>query len=223
MCEIAIIDPERYSASELKSVAMTLYESMRSSLGVLTVKNPDDTETFEFDVFRDTNPDPSEVLGFAEAAVNDDDALRVIIHGRLATQGEVIEEHAHPLSIDCDQCDVDYVLHNGIITGYRAERRRLEDDGHDYQTDVDSEVLAHDFGTVPDSFEDGVMQKHGREPAFVLANEDRVFIRASGYQLAEDGRMARLRRDFGPSPQEDDYGAVIIDAEKHSDDNDEEE
>lgn len=209
MCEIAILDPRRNSVSELKSVGMALYNRMHSSLGAVGIRDLDDAERFEFDVYKDTDPDPDELFSFIED-VKESGAIRLILHGRLATQGEVIDENAHPLRVDCERCDVDYVLHNGMVRQYEYARQQLEEKGHNYESNVDSEVIAHRFGEVPDDFTDEAMNKFKHEPAFILMNENRVFIRSRTYKLSEDGIMSRTSRSFGPTRDDDDYGAVLL-------------
>lgn len=209
MCEIAILNPKQNSASEIKSVAMMLYQRMSSSLGVVVVNDADDTETFEYEIYEDTDPDPDDVFSFIDEEVVEA-TTRIIIHGRLATQGEVTKKNAHPIEIECEECDVDYVLHNGMVRQFEFLKKKHEGLGHEYHTNVDSESIAHAFGEVPDEFSVDVMEEFAHEPAFILMNEERIFIRSGTYHLTEDGRMSRHRRDFGPNSREEDYGAVII-------------
>lgn len=210
MCELAILDPRRNSAEIMTQAAMDIYQRMHSSLGLVTIRDPDTQAKFEFDIFKEVDPEREGVAAFMETAKEHDDAVRVIIHGRLATQGEVNREHAHPLRIDCPECEAKYVLHNGIITQFDYVREQHKEEGHEYTTNVDSEVLAHEFGEMPDDFSEEVMDVGAREPAYVLLSEDTMFVRSNHYHLAEDGRMARSRRNFGPLDHEDDYEAVIM-------------
>ena len=63
-----------------------------------------------------------------------------IVHSRWATHGGVTEANAHPHT-DCEKNI--WLVHNGIIENYRELKKELLEKGHQFQSETDTEVLAH--------------------------------------------------------------------------------
>ena len=66
-----------------------------------------------------------------------------ISHTRWATHGKVTRENAHP---HFDRSGKMALVHNGVIENYSTLRSQLEEEGHQFLSQTDTEVLAHLVG-----------------------------------------------------------------------------
>src|SRR5207245_9990240 len=96
-------------------------------------------------------------------------------HTRWATHGRPTEENAHPHR-DCRGQIV--VVHNGIIENYVGLKQRLEKDGHRFETETDTEVIAHlvesnlNGGPLEDAVRKSVKQLTGVYSLAILSSKD---------------------------------------------------
>ncbi len=91
------------------------------------------------------------------------DGIYGIGHTRWATHGRPSEENAHPHH-DC-QANV-VVVHNGIIENYLVLKRQLQQEGHVFASETDTEVIAHLVekhfqGDLVEAVRQAVKQLHG--------------------------------------------------------------
>ncbi len=69
-----------------------------------------------------------------------------IAHTRWATHGGVTEANAHPHPDDAKSGHGIAIIHNGIIENYATLKKYLEEKGHKFSSETDTEVLSHLIG-----------------------------------------------------------------------------
>jgi glucosamine--fructose-6-phosphate aminotransferase (isomerizing) len=97
-----------------------------------------------------------------------------IAHTRWATHGAPSERNAHPL---VDERREVAVVHNGIIENATALRRTLEERGHVFTSETDTEVLAHLIeaafdGSLEDAVIEALRQVEGAYGIAVVSSRD---------------------------------------------------
>lgn len=220
---MAIIKRGNATREQIATLAMELYQSQRTALGIVSLQwaeRYNGERRFDYETFRSPDPDPYEVRDFVDENWND--TLRFILHGRLATSGERDNEGTHPIPIDCPECDIDYVLHNGVIGRVQNEKSWSEKNGHEWSTSVDSELIAHEFGRIPgtvDELVDTVKDSFLRyQPAFVLLNDKYMFVHAregGKYSLTDSGELlcSRRQHEVDADIEHDDIANFLLRAE----------
>ncbi|MCP6726847.1 MAG: glutamine--fructose-6-phosphate transaminase (isomerizing) [Patescibacteria group bacterium] len=95
-------------------------------------------------------------------------------HSRWATHGEVTEANAHPHA-DCNNNI--FVVHNGIIENFMSLKRQLEEKGHVFHSETDTEVLPHLIehffkGDLPKAVRQALLLVKGSYGMAVVARDD---------------------------------------------------
>lgn len=95
-------------------------------------------------------------------------------HTRWATHGGVTEPNAHPHI----SAGLISVVHNGIIENFEAERTRLQADGYVFESQTDTEVIAHSVhqhyvktGDLFNAVQIACQNFHGAYAIAVIAND----------------------------------------------------
>jgi len=114
-----------------------------------------------------------EVGDIEKANVNGDSQANIgIAHTRWATNGEVNQRNCHPHVCSSGVA----VIHNGIVEN--ADELKAELGGHDFQSETDTEVIAHLIGTnirkgmdFPEAVRQAFLRLEGRN-AIVAMHKD---------------------------------------------------
>jgi len=113
-----------------------------------------------------------------------------IAHTRWATHGVPSERNAHP-HFSGDKSKV-AVVHNGIIENHEALHQRLKDEGFEFHSDTDTEVIAHLITLYlkkePDLFEAVCLSISDLQGAYAIAvmeetNPERIIVSRNGAPL----------------------------------------
>lgn len=199
MCEIATVDPERTSPEQAHQLAGNLYHEQGDGLGMVVVKRNEEENKFEYDTFSQVNPHWQTWWAFIRR--NWDDAWRVFIHGRKLSTGEVNRDSTHPINVDCPKCQAQHVLHNGTIRNHEKIRKGLKRNDHEFNTDVDSEVIAHKVGEFPETIDDVNRETHDVRGSvnYMLFSEDKILIHTQRKYYVTDDLIitCRNRKDSG--------------------------
>lgn len=194
MCEIAVVpgSPAASNAASYVDLAQTLYEQNSHGLGMVAVYDDSegDDDAFNYGYYKTTNPTDSwqEISDWFEQRSH---AWRFVIHARLATAGGKTLEGVHPIKVTDDGVDSHYVVHNGVVTAHRRQRRKLENDGHEFNTEVDSEVIAHTHADVPETLDDFEGTQLLGRLNYLLFTDHGILVRNGGkYTLSEDFTMS---------------------------------
>jgi glucosamine--fructose-6-phosphate aminotransferase (isomerizing) len=103
-------------------------------------------------------------------------------HTRWATHGKVTEFNAHPHPSNSGKIAI---VHNGIIENFEELKKQLEDEGYDFKSETDSEIIAN------------LLQKHYEETKDVKETILKTVSEIKGHYafvaMFENGQLAAAR------------------------------
>lgn len=201
MCEIAVIDPEEVPIEAAHQIAATFHEEQGDGLGVLAVHNEGDR--FRYETHKSTKPHWQTFFTFFQR--NYENAWRFVIHGRAKTTGAVNRHTSHPIEVECDKCEFDYVVHNGHVRKHSDLQDDLLDEGHHLNTGVDSEIIAHKVSELPESVEDHTLSTYDFRGNlnYFLFSENGIVGRVGGrYHLTDRFTATCSLEKFSDDPED---------------------
>lgn len=192
MCEIFVIDPseEANNPEIIEANVRDMFSKNPDGIGFVAVYT--DGEQFEYETYKSPEWETDEVSEFIDGHM---DAWRLVTHARLATHGDTDKPQTHPIKADCPHCDIEMVVHNGVVSQEETWRQAHMDEGHEFSTRVDSEVILHENSTVPTDIDDFEVPELGGSLNYILFQDDAILMR-SGYKYrdAEHFVMGKRKR-----------------------------
>src|SRR3990167_9412623 len=107
------------------------------SSGILVLDNKNSENGGKYNIFKSVGKIKNLEMEIADSVVAGTIAIG---HTRWATHGKPSINNSHPHS-DCEKNI--WIVHNGIIENYKTLKKHLEEQGHKFSSETDSEVLAH--------------------------------------------------------------------------------
>lgn len=189
MCEMIVCDPDRLDHEQQVEWAADATTVHRDGLGFVAAYP--DGDRWAYETYVAVAFDRDDVDAWLADQQN---ARRIIGHARMATSGGRGVDEAHPLAIECDECDAELVCHNGIV--YEGGKYDpLIRDGHTYTTGVDSETIAHAHGSMATDVDDVTIPDLSGQLHYVLCGERSIIVRTEhAYAHFGDGTIARCSR-----------------------------
>jgi len=189
MCEIMVVGDG--STDNIINGAKKMYQRNTDGVGIVAVYAGE--EEFHYDVYKAETPDWRNARKF----VNYHEPWRFIVHARLATAGGTGYEETHPIKITDSNVDINYVVHNGHVQDYRL-RDNLKSDGHEFNTGVDSEAIAHAHGSLPQTLSDDDFDEPNisGQLHYLLLGDERILIRDGGKYYIDDSMRMSCRADW---------------------------
>lgn len=202
MCEIAVLNTSTIRAetdeqqsenaqSIATNIAEQMYQSNSDGLGMIAVYPDDDADEFDYEVAKAETPD---IDKFAAWLYDHADAWRIAMHARLGTAGGTGFEQTHPIHVIDDDVDTTWLMHNGVLYGATQTRQSHKQDGREFNTTVDSEVIAHEHADLPDDpeeFEPIEQRKRLNQLHFA---PDKIVIRNDKYHVNDNFTMTCRRQ-----------------------------